>query len=113
MMAPGLLITPRRVVAVGSGGSERIRSVLLQLVLRLVDDREPLRAAVEAPRLHWDGSVLQAEPGWSEHVLEDLERRWPLRRWSTKDLFFGGAHLVSSNGEAVGDPRRGGVGLAL
>jgi gamma-glutamyltranspeptidase/glutathione hydrolase len=113
MMAPGLLITPDRVVAVGSGGSERIRSVLLQLVVRLVDDREPLRTAVEAPRLHWDGSVLQAEPGWPEPVLDLLGRRWPLRRWSARDLYFGGAHLVSSTGEATGDPRRGGVGLAL
>jgi gamma-glutamyltranspeptidase/glutathione hydrolase len=113
MMAPGLLITPRRVVAVGSGGSERIRSVLLQLVLRLGDDDEPLAKAVEAPRLHWDGSVLQAEPGWPAQVLDELERSWPLRRWSTRDLYFGGAHLVSSTGEAAGDPRRGGVGLVL
>lgn len=113
MMAPGLLVTPQRVVALGSGGSERIRSVLLQLVLRLVDDQEPLERAVEAPRLHWDGSVLQAEPGWSERVLTPLERSRPVRRWDSRDLYFGGAHLVSSRGEAAGDPRRGGFGLVL
>jgi gamma-glutamyltranspeptidase/glutathione hydrolase len=113
MMAPGLLVTPRRVVAVGSGGSERIRSVLLQLVLRLADDGEPLVRAVEAPRLHWDGSVLQAEPGWPEHVLATLERSRPVRRWESRDLYFGGAHLVSSQAEAAGDPRRGGAGLVL
>jgi gamma-glutamyltranspeptidase/glutathione hydrolase len=113
MMAPGLLVTPGRTVAVGSGGSERIRAVILQMVLRLLDDGEPLAGAVEAPRLHWDGSVLQVEPGWPEDVLDVLASRWPVRRWVGQDLYFGGANLVSSVGEVAGDPRRGGVGLVL
>ncbi len=109
MMAPGILDLPGRSVGLGSGGSERIRSVLIQLVCRLEAGRS-LRDSVDAPRLHWDGATMQAEPGWSHAVLEALGRRWDLNQWEARDLYFGGAHLVSDDGEVAGDPRRGGVG---
>ena len=113
MMAPAVLRSAGRHVVLGSGGSERIRSVITQLVLRLVDSGEEPEPAVLAPRLHWDGASLQAEPGWPEPVLAALGRRWPVNRWDRPDLYFGGAHVVSSDGHAVGDPRRGGAGIVI
>jgi gamma-glutamyltranspeptidase / glutathione hydrolase len=114
MMAPSLVLPDAGpALVLGSGGSERIRSALTQVLLGLLDDRLDLETAVLAPRVHWDGSVLQVEPGFDADVLDALERHWPVNRWTVQDLFFGGVHVVTADGRGVGDPRRGGrVGAA-
>jgi len=109
MMAPSLLLADHQVaLALGSGGSKRIRTALLQVISNSVDFGMSPRAAVEAPRLHWDGERIQVEPGFSEAALTVLEQRWPLNRWPVPDLYFGGVHVAASNGDGAGDPRRGG-----
>jgi gamma-glutamyltranspeptidase/glutathione hydrolase len=117
MMAPSLVVTAdgRVALAVGSGGSKRIRTALVQVVAAAIDQGRPLADAVLAPRLHWDGVRLHAEPGWSPEARAALAARWPLVEWSRPDLFFGGVHAVVPGLTAVGDPRRGGsahVGLS-
>jgi gamma-glutamyltranspeptidase/glutathione hydrolase len=114
MMAPTLLQAPDgRLIALGSGGSERIRSAITQIVVNVVDHRMALDAAVEAPRLHWDGSTLQVEPGFGPAVDAALAEWGPVNAWTDRDLYFGGAHTVSTAGEAAGDPRRGGSTAVL
>ena len=109
MMCPSLVFDERGIaLVVGSGGSKRIRSTLLRVVSAVFDFGMPLRDAIEAPRIHWDGECVQVEPGFDPAVLEELERRWPTNRWSVQDVYFGGAHAVSPRGEAVADARRGG-----
>ncbi len=112
MMAPGILSMRGRSVVLGSGGSERIRSTLTQLVRRLMA-RRSLVDSVESARLHWDGEAMQAEPGWAPAVIDTLADRWPLKLWTAPDLYFGGAHLAADDGEVAGDPRRGGVGRSI
>ncbi len=111
MMAPTALRLDRggRSVALGSGGSERIRSTITQVTADLVSEALPADQAVAAPRLHWDGSSLQAEPGLPAAVLEALAARYPVVEWGHRDLYFGGLHLVATPDVAVGDPRRGGA----
>ena len=76
MMTPTLVLrSDAAPVAIGSGGSERIRSVMLQMVVDLVDLGLDLEEAVARPRLHWDGDRFQAEPGFDPVALERLERR--------------------------------------
>jgi gamma-glutamyltranspeptidase/glutathione hydrolase len=118
MMAPTIVDgDDGRSVAVGSGGSERIRSTLLCLVAALVDRRLPLAEALYAPRLHWDRATLQAEPGLAADVLARLARAHPLHVWPGRDLYFGGANAIVRHAdgelEAVGDDRRGGTGVVL
>lgn len=119
MMCPTLVEFPdRRVVSFGSGGSERIRSALFQVVVHLVEDGRDLATAVAAPRLHWDGQRLQAEPGFPPRTMQALGRAFELNRWEAPDLYFGGVHGVDrpatgGAGEAVGDARRGGVGIVI
>lgn len=109
MMAPTILEPDGgAAVALGSGGSERIRSALTQVLVGLLDDRQRLDETVLAPRLHWDGTMLQVEPGFDEAALAELERTWAVNRWEVGDLYFGGVNAVSTDGDAVGDPRRGG-----
>jgi gamma-glutamyltranspeptidase / glutathione hydrolase len=115
MMAPSLLDRPGQpTVVLGSGGSERIRSALAQTVLRLVDEGLDLADAVLAPRVHRDAAgVVQVEPGWSEAAVRTLEEGWPVNRWTVSDLYFGGVHAVATDGQHVGDPRRGGASTRL
>ncbi|MFL6204831.1 MAG: gamma-glutamyltransferase [Acidimicrobiales bacterium] len=111
MMAPSLVVDGDGGVrlAVGSGGSKRIRTALAQVVAAVIDQRRTLAEAVEAPRLHWDGAQLHVEPGWPRDVVEALEARWPVTRWPQRDLYFGGVHAVTPGRDAAADPRRGGA----
>lgn len=101
-------------IALGSGGSNRIRSAILQVLVNLLVFDMGLEGAVSAPRLHLEGDRLDLESGFSDPALEALEAEWPgLKLWSGVNLFFGGVHAVErlGNGEfrAAGDPRRGGA----
>jgi gamma-glutamyltranspeptidase/glutathione hydrolase len=116
MMAPTLVEQPGRRFVLGSGGSNRIRSAILQVVTNLVDLRMGPDEAVNAPRMHVEGELLSIEGGFGpaeERALTALGMKTD--RWQGRNLFFGGTHLVvegAAGVHAVGDPRRGGVGLA-
>ncbi|HEX6603204.1 MAG TPA: gamma-glutamyltransferase [Solirubrobacterales bacterium] len=116
MMAPTVVLRDGQVVlALGSAGSNRIRSAILQTVVRAIEQGFPVAAAVEAPRLHFEQGVVQAEKGVDPGALKSLEERgWLVTRWPSLNLFFGGVQAVArdpSSGELSGggDPRRGGA----
>ncbi len=109
MMAPSLLIArDGAALALGSGGSNRIPAALLQVLCHLLDAGQPLDAAVEAPRLFWDGAKVQAEPGFEDAVLAALRARFPLSVWRARDMYFGGVHAATGDA-AVADSRRDGA----
>jgi gamma-glutamyltranspeptidase/glutathione hydrolase len=116
MMAPTAVLRDGEIVlAVGSAGSNRIRSAILQTVVRVVEQAYPVAAAVEAPRLHFEGGIVQAEPGIDPEALRRIEARGVLvARRPAINLFFGGVQAVARDprsGELSGggDPRRGGA----
>jgi gamma-glutamyltranspeptidase / glutathione hydrolase len=116
MMSPTVVLEGEELVAgLGSGGSNRIRSALLQTILRLLVDGEPVAEAVVAPRVHFEDGVVQAEPGIDERVLERLETRgYEVSRWEARNVFFGGVHAATRDPASGvlnggGDPRRGGA----
>jgi gamma-glutamyltranspeptidase/glutathione hydrolase len=114
MMAPSLLLDGEQLrLVLGSGGSKRIRTAMAQVISNLVDFGMAPRAAVEAPRLHWDGACVQVEPGFAETALAALATRWPVNCWSTQDVYFGGVNAVAPAGEGAGDPRRGGCAAVV
>ena len=115
MMAPTVVLRdgdPE--IAIGSAGSNRIRSAILQTVLGVVDHGLPAQEAVSAPRLHVEERQVDAEPGIDDAALDRLEQSgWTVRRWAETNLFFGGVQAVARNHETGeltggGDPRRGG-----
>jgi gamma-glutamyltranspeptidase/glutathione hydrolase len=109
MMSPSVLLSGDRVrLVLGSGGSKRIRTALLQVISNVVDFDLGVRAAVERPRLHWDESRVQAEPGFPPAVIEALGGRWSVNEWPERNVYFGGVHAVTPQGAGAGDPRRGG-----
>jgi gamma-glutamyltranspeptidase/glutathione hydrolase len=116
MMAPTVVLRGAEVVlAVGSAGSNRIRSAILQTVVRVVEQGMGPQEAIDAPRLHSEGGLVQAEPGIDEPALERLEARGvPIVRHSELNLFFGGVQAVARDQatgalSGGGDPRRGGA----
>jgi gamma-glutamyltranspeptidase/glutathione hydrolase len=115
MMAPTLVrFADRRGVATGSGGSNRIRSTILQILRHLIDHQNDLKGAIHAPRLHWEEGTLHAEHGAMEGLACAQESLpWPVVEHKDRNLFFGGAHSVGyepgGSFIGVGDPRRGGV----
>lgn len=115
MMAPTIVLRGGKPhLALGSGGSNRIRSAILQVISNVVDFGMPLRIAVEAPRLHWEQGKLHLEPGYTQPSLpmfnaEDVTDVVP---WQQQNMFFGGVHAValeSGHLYGAGDPRRGGA----
>jgi gamma-glutamyltranspeptidase/glutathione hydrolase len=116
MMAPTVVRRDGEIeLGLGSAGSNRIRSAILQTVVRAVEQGMSAGEAVRAPRLHFEQGILQAEPGIDEEALARLEARGlPVLRRPRINLFFGGVQAVArdpSSGEVSGggDPRRGGA----
>jgi gamma-glutamyltranspeptidase / glutathione hydrolase len=116
MMSPTVILRDGLLEAgLGSGGSNRIRSAILQAVVGLVDRGQGVQEAVDAPRVHFEAGVVHAEPGIDETALRALEERglW-IARWPDRNVFFGGVHAVGREPaggalEGGGDPRRGGA----
>ncbi len=113
MMAPTLVRRGERVeLVLGSAGSNRIRSAILQVILGVLDHGLGLRDAVEAPRVHWEEGTIYAEPGIELERFEAEGR--PVARFRARNVFFGGAQVAGLDprtGEltGAGDPRRGGA----
>jgi gamma-glutamyltranspeptidase/glutathione hydrolase len=99
----------------GTGGSNRIRTAILQVAVNLLDRGMSLEEAVERPRLHVerDGKT-SFEPGFGEReerALLGLGER--AHAWPQRNLFFGGVHAARRHPkggvEGAGDPRRQGT----
>jgi gamma-glutamyltranspeptidase/glutathione hydrolase len=120
MMAPTIVLRDDKPeIALGSAGSNRIRSAILQTIINVVDRGMAASDAVEAPRVHFEDGVVDAEPGVDPDALEALERDgWTVERWAARNLYFGGVQAVArdpSTGELSGggDPRRGGASVLV
>ena len=116
MMAPTVVLDAGGDVelVVGSAGSNRIRSAILQVVVNAVDHGMPAGAAVGAPRLHAEGGQVYAEPGIDVASLQAAGH--DVIAFREPNLFFGGAQAVepdrgSGSPSGGGDPRRGGAAV--
>lgn len=116
MMSPTVVAADGRVqIALGSSGSNRIRSALLQTIVGVVDHGLPPAAALAEPRAHFESGVIYTEPGIA---LEEFGRdTHEIQRFRAKSMFFGGVQIVGRDAETgecsgAGDPRRGGVAVS-
>jgi gamma-glutamyltranspeptidase / glutathione hydrolase len=117
MMAPSLLFLDGKRVALGSGGSNRLRTAILQFIVNLIDFRMSLEEAVSSPRIHYEAGRLSLESGFNEREVATLLAGFPdHKRWDSLNLFFGGVHAVSAGAgsfSGAGDPRRGGTSVIV
>ncbi|MEE2827672.1 MAG: gamma-glutamyltransferase, partial [Myxococcota bacterium] len=117
MMTPALLVdADGGVMALGTGGSNRIRTAMLQVVRHIVDGGMSVQDAVMAPRIHVEADGVQLEDaGQGEAAISAAASSGrKLARFEGRHLYFGGVHSARITGEgefeAVGDPRRSGNG---
>ena len=70
-------------LAIGSAGGTRLRTALVGVAAGILDEELDPVDAVERPRFHRAGDVVNAEPGVDERALDELTqsgllvRRWP------------------------------------
>ncbi|MEM9163694.1 MAG: gamma-glutamyltransferase [Cyanobacteria bacterium P01_F01_bin.4] len=116
MMAPTMILQDGRPqLVLGSGGSNRIRTAILQVISNLMDFDMLPEAAVAAPRVHWENGTFHLEPGFDRSSIEQgavLAESQPVW-WQSQNMFFGGVHAVgiTLDGEfhGAGDSRRSGA----
>ncbi|MDQ6999697.1 MAG: gamma-glutamyltransferase [Mariprofundus sp.] len=116
MMAPSIFMKDGRpAIVLGSGGSNRLRGAILQVLTRHLLLNQSIEEAVHAPRLHNEGDRLDIEPDFlSDHEKDQLiQMGWKLNPWQQQSVYFGGVNAISCDikGQlcASGDPRRGGA----
>ncbi len=115
MMAPtAVLRDGRPELVLGSAGSNRIRSAILQTIVAVLDRGLPVEQAVRAPRVHYEDGVVYAEPGVTIDALEAAGHG--IARFRGLNLFFGGVQAVAHDAlsgafSGGGDPRRGGAAV--
>ncbi len=111
MMAPSIVRRGDCRWLLGSGGSNRIRTALSQVISNLVDFDLSLDAAINAPRLHLERDRLAVEVPKDEcppAALEWLAEHYPdARLWPQRNMYFGGVHATGPD-SACADPRRAG-----
>ena len=118
MMAPTMILKDDKPqLALGSGGSNRIRTAVLQVISNIVDFGMPLKLAVESPRIHWESGAFHLEPGYLESAVEGAEAEFlgtdRVVHWQQSNMFFGGVHSVGLKADGsltgAGDSRRSGA----
>jgi gamma-glutamyltranspeptidase/glutathione hydrolase len=110
MMAPTVVLDDNGLeLALGAAGGTRLRTALLTVLAGILDEQLDPQAAVERPRVHPAGVVVNAEPDVDEDGLAALEAAGrAVRRWPERHHYFGGVSAVGRSGTAA-DPRRSGA----
>ncbi len=116
MMSPTLVLRDGAAqLAVGSAGSNRIRSAVLQTIIRSIDEGFEAQPAIDAPRVHFEDEMVYTEPGVDVAALAAAGRS--VSPFRDRNLFFGGAQAAALDADGRfsggGDPRRGGAALVV
>ncbi len=74
MMAPTLVLKDGDIeLSVGSAGSNRIRSAIVQVIRYVVDEGKSVDEAIRRGRIHYENGILHAEPGFEAAALDELD----------------------------------------
>ncbi|MFL5926161.1 MAG: gamma-glutamyltransferase [Gaiellaceae bacterium] len=96
-------------LALGAAGGTRLRTALVGVLGAVLHEGIAPQEAIERPRFHPAGDVVNAEAGVDEDWLSALERRGrSVRRWSGRHHYFGGVSASGRMGSGA-DPRRSGA----
>jgi gamma-glutamyltranspeptidase/glutathione hydrolase len=120
MMAPTVFVKEGRpMLVLGSGGSNRLRTAITQVVLNRIALEQPLDVAVRSSRVHVEVADLYAElQELDREILQTIGDRFPrYHPFPGRSVYFGGVHAVARepSGALVGfgDPRRGGAAVTV
>jgi gamma-glutamyltranspeptidase/glutathione hydrolase len=110
MMAPSIALgDDGPALAIGAAGGTRLRTALVGVAAGILREELEPQEAIERPRFHAAGPVVNAEPGVDDSALGALESRGlEIRRWPLRHHYFGGVSALGRRG-AGADPRRSGA----
>jgi gamma-glutamyltranspeptidase/glutathione hydrolase len=113
-MTPVIAWKGREAYALGGRGGSRIPTGVIQVLLDLLVDGDPLQTALDRPRLHhqWLPDRLDAEPdALSPETHAELERRGHTILITRETPKIHAVHLLPDGRvEAASDPRGSGIG---
>src|SRR5262249_2843127 len=91
MMAPSRVVGDTGCpLAIGAAGGTRLRTALVGVLGAVLHEGLEPQAAVDRPRFHPVGAVVNAEPGVDDEWLASLERGGRIvRRWAARHHYFG------------------------
>jgi gamma-glutamyltranspeptidase/glutathione hydrolase len=114
MMAPTFALDDAGLeLALGAAGGTRLRTALVGVLGRVLHDGLEPQEAIDRPRFHPAGDVVNAEPGVDETWLGQVEAAGrPVRRWARRHHYFGGVSAVGRSSSGA-DPRRSGLALQV
>jgi gamma-glutamyltranspeptidase/glutathione hydrolase len=114
MMSPTILSNKKSVVALGTGGSNRIKTALFQVIWHMIVENKTLVDSVNLPRFHFENDVVDIEKGINPDITAKIVEKYPnVTKWKQRSLYFGGVNAVAFGEKfaAVGDSRRDGFSL--
>jgi gamma-glutamyltranspeptidase/glutathione hydrolase len=102
-------------LALGTGGSNRIRTALLQTLAHFILGKTNLDQAVHAPRIHYEGQTLYVERQIGTRRLQPATlaalthlSQGDIVFFDSPNMFFGGVHIAGLP-LGIGDIRRSGT----
>jgi gamma-glutamyltranspeptidase / glutathione hydrolase len=119
LMAPSIVLEDGRPrLVLGSAGSLRLFSAIMQTAVNVLARGCGVEDAIERPRLFKDEEAVHCEGGTPAEEMDRLEELgYAVTRWRRRNLFFGGVAAVELRADgtlaAAGDPRRGGHGIVV
>lgn len=107
MMAPTAVLQDEKLLLLlGSAGSNRIRSAMLQTIINYTHFKMGVQEAIDEPRVHYENGTIFTEPPL--HVsLKGVNDTYELKQFDSSNMFFGGVQAVSGNFDGGADSRRG------
>jgi len=115
MMCPTLVLEHGKpILALGTGGSNRIRTAILQVLVHHLLGKKSLGQSVHQPRMHFENNTLYLEKeGFGQSykastisALKNMVHQCVL--FDAPNMFFGGVHAAAAHNIGAGDKRRGG-----
>ncbi len=107
MMAPTAVLKDSKLsLLLGSAGSNRIRSAMLQTIINYTHFNMSVQESISEPRVHYENGTIFTEPPLSIN-LQGTNSAYKLRQFDSLNMFFGGVQAVSGDLEGGADPRRG------
>ena len=114
MMSPTVVMENENLkISLGSAGSNRIRSAIIQVILNYLVFGKDIKQAVDLPRIHFENHTVFMEPGFSDEIIKKSKKLYETVVFDQKSLFFGGVQAVTGDYKGASDPRRGGYTISV
>ena len=113
LISPSLVLNKNGDInlVIGSAGSNRIRSAIIQVMTNYLIKNMSLKKSIYSSRLHLEDNQLYLEPNRRINDYLITEKKIKISQFPSINLFFGGVNAVTQT-EAISDPRRGGHGIS-